>query len=87
MEPNVVVVNKKSRFATFVKVVLIFAAVTFVAVKIYNRFFKKKNVEELEFADEAKPIPEQTADTADSNVLEVPADAVIANPEEMEADL
>ena len=85
---NIVVVKKKSTFWTVVKILLVVGAVCLVAAKIYQKFFKKKNVEVLDEADEAE-VPEiaeinAVADTAEEESFEVSAESVIANAEDME---
>ena len=87
---NVVVTKKKSTFWTVVGILLAVAAVCVVAAKVYRKFFKKKQTEELApEADEAVLLDEpneadDAAADADCDALEVPADAVIANAEDME---
>lgn len=87
---NVVVTKKKSTFWTVVGILLAVAAVCVVAAKVYQKFFKKKQTEELApEADEAVLLdePDEADDAvadADGDALEVPADAVIANAEDME---
>lgn len=81
--------NRKSRLIAFIKVALVIAAIAFAAVKIYNKFFKKKDAEEIDVAEEPAEIPETEAPVspvADGSALEVPAKAVIANPQEMETE-
>lgn len=87
---NQVVVKKGSRFGKFLKVVLILAAIAFVAVKVYNKFFKKQNVEALDAeADEAEAeltaAEEEAVAEVEEAPFEVSADAVIDNAENMEA--
>lgn len=84
---NIVVVKKKSAFWTTVKIVLAVGAACLVAAKIYQKFFKnKKQVCELESDEETPALDcaeaEEEAEEADTS-LEVPADAVIANAENM----
>ncbi|MBO5295675.1 MAG: hypothetical protein J6B71_10595 [Clostridia bacterium] len=86
---NIVVVKKKSTFWTVVKILLIVGAVCLVAAKIYQKFFKKKTVEVLEDADDlaaldaADEVPTENVVEAEET-FEVPAEAVIANAEDME---
>ena len=86
---NIVVVKKKSTFWTVVKILLIVGAVCLVAAKIYQKFFKKKTVEVLEDADDlaaldaADEVPTENVVEAEET-FEAPAEAVIANAEDME---
>ena len=86
---NIVVVKKKNTFWTVVKILLIVGAVCLVAAKIYQKFFKKKTVEVLEDADDlaaldaADEVPTENVVEAEET-FEVPAEAVIANAEDME---
>ena len=86
---NIVVVKKKSTFWTVVKILLIVGAVCLVAAKIYQKFFKKKTVEVLEDADDlaaldaVDEVPTENVVEAEET-FEVPAEAVIANAEDME---
>ena len=86
---NIVVVKKKSTFWTVVKILLVVGAVCLVAAKLYQKFFKKKTVEVLEDADDlaaldaADEVPTENVVEAEET-FEVPADAVIANVEDME---
>lgn len=86
---NIVVVKKKSTFWTVVKILLVVGAVCLVAAKIYQKFFKKKTVEVLEDADDlaaldaADEVPTENVVEAEET-FEVPAEAVIANAEDME---
>ena len=86
---NIVVVKKKSTFWTVVKILLIVGAVCLVAAKIYQKFFKKKTVEVLEDADDlaaldaADEVPTENVVEAEET-FEVPAEAVIANAEDMD---
>lgn len=84
---NEIVVKKSSGFVKFLKIALIIAAVTFVAVKVYNKFFKKKAVEaELEGeAAEAELEAIEEAEVVEEAPFEVSAEAVIDNAENMEA--
>ncbi|MBQ7347354.1 MAG: hypothetical protein IJW55_05295 [Clostridia bacterium] len=86
---NIVVVKKKSTFWTVVKVLLVVGAVCLIAAKIYQKFFKKKETEALEEADDlsALDIAENCCDeeaAVEETAFEVPAEAVIANAEDME---
>ncbi len=85
---NLLVVKKKSAFWRVVKLLLVVGAVCLVAAKIYQKFFKKKacacelDTEEDAVALDAAEEVAQEEETAE--VLEVPAEAVIANAEDME---
>lgn len=83
---NVVVVKKKSTFWTVVKILLAVGAICLVAAKIYQKFFKNKKAAVCEIEDD-EDLPEiDTAEETDTDeeAFEVPADAVIANAEDME---
>ena len=86
---NEIVVKKGSRFVKFLKIALAIAAVAFVAVKIYQKFFQKKE-EALEAAEEEAVAELPTAEVAEAPAEEAPfevsADAVIDNAENMEAE-
>lgn len=84
---SVVYVEKKNGFWKFVKVALAVAAVAFVAVKVYQKFFKKTEIEmdeELDTELESLEL-DLSDDVAEEDVFEASADAVIANAEDMEA--
>ncbi len=80
------------RFKTFLKIVgvlLAIGAVCFVAVKLYRKYFKKEEPVLEAAADDVDAIAEESA-TAEEAVatedsFEVPAEAVIANADQMEA--
>ncbi len=85
---NEIVVKKSSGFVKFLKIALIIAAVTFVAVKVYNKFFKKKaEAAEAELEAEAveAELPAAEEAVAEEAPFEVSAEAVIDNAENMEA--
>ena len=86
MDQNVVVVKKKSTFWKVVKIALLVAGVCFVAARIYRKYFQKKE-EALEEAEELAAL-EEAEDLAvseeEEEVLDVPAEAVIVNAEDME---
>ena len=82
--------KKGSGFVKFLKIALLIAAVTFVAVKVYNKFFKKKTVEVIDAEEETveAELPaaeEEVVDEAPEAPFEVSAEAVIDNAENMEA--
>ena len=91
MDQNVVYVEKKkSGFWGFVKVARVVAAVAYVAVKVYNRYFKKieleiDDTEELDAELETLEL-DLADDSATDDVFEASADAVIANTEDMEVE-
>ena len=72
-------------------VLLAIGAVCFVAVKLYKKFFKKEEPVLEGAADEVDAIEEGTAEevaeevAAEEDSFEVPAAAVIANADQMEA--
>lgn len=86
-ETQMVVVQKKSRFWKVVKVLLVLGAVCFVAVKVYNKFFRKKK--ELlceEDVDDVDAIAAEDAEPAEEpveqeSVFEAPAEAVLDSTE------
>ena len=89
MDNNVVVTKKKSTFWTVVGILLAVAAVCVVAAKVYQKFFKKKEVEVIEAEGDAPELLDEAAEEdtpaeSEAEVLEVPAEAVIANAEDME---
>lgn len=53
--------NKKSRIAVFISIALAIAALALVAVKLYRKFFKKKE-EALDEADDSADLIEAEAD-------------------------
>ena len=86
-EAQVVVVKKENRFWKVVKVLLVLAAIGFVAVKVYNKFFRKKNElldaedeEDMEVLAEADEIDAE--DDAEEPTFEASADAVLDSAEE-----
>ena len=84
---NIVVVKKKSKFWTVVKILLVVGAVALVAAKIYQKFFKNKKCAlcEAEEAEETEALAAaEETDTAEEETFEVSADAVITNAEDME---
>ena len=88
LQDVVYVEKKKSGFWSFVKVALVVAAAAYVAVKVYQKYFKKVDVEldDAEELDEAlEPLElDLSDDTVEDGVFEASADAVIANAEDME---
>ena len=80
------------RFKTFLKIVgvlLAIGAVCFVAVKLYRKYFKKEEPVLEAAADDVDAIADASAVAEDAVVaedsFEVPAEAVIANADQMEA--
>ncbi len=88
-ETQMVVVKKENRFWKVVKVLLVVGAACFVAVKVYNKFFRKKkellcaedadDADALAAAEESEPAEEPVAQEA---VFEAPAEAVLESAEE-----
>jgi hypothetical protein len=72
-------------------ILLAIGAVCFVAVKIYKKFFKKEEPVLEGAADEVDALAEGSVEeaaeeiAAEENSFEVPAEAVIANADQMEA--
>ena len=91
--PNTVYVEKKSGgFWRFVKVALVVAAVAYVGVKVYQKYFKKEELaldsdEELDAAldTELEPLELDVSDDFSEETFEASADAVIANAEDLDA--
>lgn len=91
-EAQVVVVKKENRFWKVVKVLLVLAAIGFVAVKVYNKFFSKKNelldaedeedIEALAEADEIDAEDDVEEPVAEEPTFEASADAVLDSAEE-----
>ncbi len=80
------VVKKRCTWLTVLKVILVLAAVAFVAYKIYEKFFaKKKAVDAIEDdgteLPQIEPIEEEIDEEPAS--FEVSAEDVIVNPESM----
>lgn len=80
------------RFKTFLKIVgvlLAIGAVCFVAVKLYRKYFKKEEPVLEAAADDVDAIAEESVAAEEAVVaedsFEVPAEAVIANADQMEA--
>ena len=80
------------RFKTFLKIVgvlLAIGAVCFVAVKLYRKYFKKEepvleaSTDDVDAIADASAAAEEAVVAEDS--FEVPAEAVIANADQMEA--
>ena len=89
MDQNVVYVEKKkSGFWGFVKVALVVAAAAYVAVKVYNKYFKKIEVEiddeEALEADLESLEIDLSVESVEEDTFEASAEAVIANAEEMD---
>ena len=72
-------------------ILLAVGAVCFIAVKLYKKFFKKEEPVLEAAADDVDAIAEESAVAEDEEVpayedsFEVPAEAVIANADQMEA--
>lgn len=78
------------RFRTFLKIlgiVLAVGAVCFIAVKVYRKFFPKQQPLLEDDADDLDAIAEAPAKEAavKAEAFEVPAEAVLANADQMEA--
>ena len=89
MDQNVVYVEKKkSGFWGFVKVALVVAAAAYVAVKVYNKYFNKIEVEiddeEALDADLESLEIDLSVESVEEDTFEASAEAVIANAEEMD---
>ena len=69
-------------------ILLAIGAVCFIAVKVYRKFFPKQQPVlegEAEGTDAIADAPAVGEAVAEANTFEVPAEAVIANAEQMEA--
>ena len=74
------------RGKTFLKIIgilLAIGAVCFVVVKLYKKYFKKEEALLETDADDVDAIADETS--AEEESCEVPAEAVIANADQMEA--
>lgn len=84
---NIVIVKKKSTFWTVIKILLVVGAICFAAFKIYQKFFKKKDVAAVADAEDAAELDCATdsceALPSEEIPFEVSANAVIANAEDM----
>ena len=85
---NVVYVEKKNGFWKFVKIALVVAAAAYVAVKVYQKYFKKVELEiddtealDTELEQLELDLPD---DTVEEEVFEASADAVIVNADDMD---
>lgn len=81
MHETDLIVKKRCTWLTVLKVVLVLAAIAFVAYKVYEKFFAKKNDALALEADEAEL--DELAPSEEPASLEVAAEEVIANPESM----
>ena len=90
MMDNMIYVKKENGFWKAIKIVLAVAAISFVAYKVYQKFFKKKDteleVEELDTALDPIELDLTDEETEAIDAFEVSADAVIANVEDMETE-
>jgi len=85
--------NGKNKVWTVIKIVLALAAIGVAVYAIYRKFFQKKSVAELEDAEDCDaPALDDVENDVTSDVSEaveetpvIPAEAVIANAEAMEA--
>lgn len=88
-ETQMVVVKKENRFWKVVKVLLVIGAACFVAVKVYNKFFRKKKEllcaeDDADDADVLAAAEPEEEPVAQESVFEAPAEAVL---DSTEADL
>ena len=83
--------ERAKRGKTFLKIIgilLAIAAVCFVAVKLYKKYFKKEEPVLEGSADDLGAIADESAAEdvpVEEDSFEVPAEAVIANADQMEA--
>lgn len=83
--------NTGKKILKILGILLAIGAVCFIAVKIYRKFFKKEEPVLEAAADEVDAIAAESATEAaeevaiDEDSFEVPAAAVIANADQMEA--
>lgn len=85
-DARIVTYQKKSGFWTAIKIILAVAAIGFVAYKIYKKYFCKK-AEELPEEEETLVLEAEDAvaeeEISEPEAFEAPAEAVIANAEEL----
>ena len=83
---NIVVVKKKNKIWTVLGILLAIGAVCLVAAKLYQKFVKNKQTAkaELNEADELEALDCAEEAVAEEEAFEVPAEAVIANAEDMD---
>ena len=84
---NIVIVKKRSTFWSVVKFLLVVGAICFVAVKIYQKHFQKKEADAVNAAEEPTKLDcsdalEETP-SLEEPAFEVSAEAVITNTEDM----
>ena len=80
---EVVYVDRGATVWKVIKILLVLAAVTFVAVKLYQKFAKKKQEEALAAADAEALLNADVDDDEDDEPFEYPAEAVIQNAANM----
>ncbi len=88
-ETQMIVVKKENRFWKVVKVLLVLGAVCFVAVKVYNKFFRKKkelldaeDTEEVDALADAVDAEDAEEPVEQESTFEASADAVLDSVEE-----
>ena len=83
---NNYVVKKKSTWWSLIKAVIVLAAFTYAAYKIYTKFFKKKKKNDLlDGVPEADELPASSEAIADPEVVfEASAEDVLADSAEQE---
>ena len=83
---NYVVVKKKNKVWTVIGILLAIGAVCLVAAKLYQKFVKNKKAAEAELDEADEPEALDCAEEAavEEEAVEVPAEAVIANAEDMD---
>ena len=85
-EAKVVTYKKKSGILTAIAVIAALAAAGFVAYKVYKKYFAKKKVDEIPAEEEVAVLEAEDVaaeDAVEEEVFEAPAEAVIANAEEI----
>lgn len=80
--------KKGNCFWKVVGIVLAVAGLCFAAVKVYQKFFRKKKKEELAEAEDALALDsaDETDAAEETETFEAPAEAVIANAADMEEE-
>ena len=84
MENNYVVVKKKNPVWKVLGILLAIGALCVVAAKVYQKFFKNKKAAVCEAEEENLPLAETEEESDEAEAFEAPAEAVIADSENME---
>ena len=84
MENNYVVVKKKNTVWKVLGILLAIGALCVVAAKVYQKFFKNKKAAVCEAEEEDLTLAETEEECDEAEAFEAPAEAVIADSENME---